>query len=288
MLGPALFLMAILFLTTTVAIAGIGAFARASIQNATTTVIHTALNHAIHAYASNVANQISNQESLDPNYQSVRINATSIQAIRPVAALQDPRTIVAPSSVTEQIGQYFVTEDFQQSMTPGSATEATPPTCGNPAPQAGLTDVATDAQCSPWVWETRMSGSVDVTVFSGPPGAPGSALLAERTETLTFRLFADPPFVAVVGLKDGDARDPTSDDVNGVSPHEGDLGGYASTTNPMVGSGVPPPASDTTIHIYYQCQNPVNGSSVCPGPPFPAGDSPKNLPWHHGNTSGTN
>src|SRR5476649_378765 len=105
MLGPALFLIAILFLTASVAIAGIGAFARASIQNATTTVIHTALNHAIHAYASNVANQISNQESLDPNYQSVRINATSIQAIRPVAALQDPRTIVAPSSVTEQIGQ---------------------------------------------------------------------------------------------------------------------------------------------------------------------------------------
>jgi hypothetical protein len=270
MLGPALFLIAILFLTASVAIAGIGAFARASIQNATTTVIHTALNHAIHSYAANVAAQVANQE--DQAYQTARLLPTDYGAIQPVSALQNPGTIVAPAAVTEQISSYYVTETF--------ATTGAPPSCGNPA-QQGLSDVVTAAQCSRWIWETRMSGSVDIAVFSAPPGTAGSALLAERTETITFRLFADAPFVAIVGLKDGDARDPTTDDVNAISPHEGDLGGYSSVTGPMVDDPTHP-VDDTTIHVYYECHNP-NPNVTCPGQPFPAGDQPQNLHWQNGN-----
>jgi hypothetical protein len=103
----------------------------------------------------------------------------------------------------------------------------------------------------------------------------------QRTETLTLRLTADAPFVSVVGLKDGDARDPTIDDVNQPSQHEGDLGGYSAVTGPL-GSSDAQATGDTTIHLYYQCQTRAGG--LCPGSPFPAGDDPTNLQWHNANT----
>jgi len=276
MLGPMLFLISVLFLTATVAIAGIGAFARASIQNAATTVMQTALSHAVEAYQLDVAAQIRAEEGTDPaSYQTSLSGTADVRNVPALAALQNPDAIPALAPIAEQISSYFVTEVFAN-------TTAVPPSCAAPNPQAPAPDVATFAQCSPWVSETRMSGSVTVTVYAGSPTAPNPTVLAQRVETVTFRLFADEPFVSIVGIKDGDARDPTVDDVNAASPHEGDVGGYAPSSGPLDTSGNQP-AGDTTIHLYYECHDPAN--NPCPGTPFPAGDQPVTLRWQNGNAT---
>lgn len=260
MLGPTLFLLAILVLTATVAVSGIGAFARASIQNATTTVMQTALNHSIQSFQRAVASQLGAGGPINPS------NIGNFGRVPVSPFLQNPRSIVPPAEVVEQLSSFSVTEDFVNST-------AVEPACGNTAPAASTPDTVVDAQCSNWVAETRMAAQIVITVRV----QPGGPVIAQRTENMTFRLFADAPFVALVGLKDGDARDPTVGDVNAVSPHEGDDGGFGGP-NSGLETGTSP-TNDTTIHIRYECRN---GGSACPGTPDPAGDNLKNLPWSNG------
>jgi hypothetical protein len=260
MLGPTLFLLTILLLTATVAISGIGAFARASIQNATTTVMQTALNHGIQSFQRSVAAQLGAGGPIDPS------NISSFGQAPVSQFLQNPRLIAPPAEVVEQLSSFSVTEDFVNST-------AVEPACGTTVSDASTPDTVVDAQCSNWVAETRMAGQIIITVRV----QPGGPVIAQRTENMTFRLFADAPFTALVGLKDGDARDPTVGDVNAVSPHEGDNGGFGGPSSSLETGTAP--TNDTTIHIRYECRN---GGNPCPGAPVPAGDNLKNLPWSNG------
>ncbi|GAC1584652.1 MAG: hypothetical protein NVS3B28_06150 [Candidatus Velthaea sp.] len=269
MLGPALFLVAILFLTATVAIGGVGAFARATVHDAANAAIRTGFAHALADYQQSIAAQI--QASEGPNYYADAQKRQNIGEIPSIPALADPvHAIAAPAARTERIGVAFVSEASQN-------TTAVSPDC-----TAGLLrpgDVAVRAQCAPWVAESRLSAQIVITVYGGDPAQAGATALAARTQTFAFRLFADAPYVALTGLKDGDARHPDSDDPNAVDPHEGDASGFAPAAGPLLTTAAPA-AGDTTIHVLYDCQN---AGAACPQNPNPPGDVPRDVPWQNGN-----
>jgi len=274
-LGPALFLVAILFLSTTVALAGIGAFARATIHDAANALVRTGYQHALADYQVSIAAQIGSAEG-GAYYSDGRAIQNSGD-VPSIPQLVDPaHNISDPAPRTEQIGAYYLSETVTN-------TTVAAPSCTAGAPGTS-DDIVVNAQCALWVGESRLSAQIVVSVYSGDPKAAGTTLLAARTQTVALRLFADAPFVALTGLKDGDARDPNSDDPNVTRTHEGDVGGYAPAEGPLEGSQ-PLTPGDTTIHVFYECQN---RGAACPQNPHPPGDQPLNIPWRSGNVSPPN
>ncbi len=139
------------------------------------------------------------------------------------------------------------------------------PACAGPA-DAGP-DVVIADQCSPFVQESRLA--LTITASAGPADANGSVTpLAHGRTTITLRLFAQPPYVAVSGTNDAASPD---------APHEGDNGGYG---NALLAFGPSPAPDDTTIHVLYEC-SPGTGSCAASDPP-PA-DAPTALPWTNAN-----
>lgn len=142
-------------------------------------------------------------------------------------------------------------------------TAQTVPMCGGSG--AGP-DAAVEAQCSPFVQESRLS--LTVTADAGPVDAGGAvSSLAHDRYTVTLRLFAQPPYAIVSGVTD--AAQPGG-------YHEGDTAGWNGALAPFA---VPSP-DDTTIHVLYAC---VAGSGSCAvSNPAPQ-DAPTTLPWTNGN-----
>lgn len=270
MLAPIMFLLAVLMLATGVAVAGIGAAARASLHAEAHATITPAFHRAVDGYQAQIAATIAAQaaESV-PDSQ-----ATGVANIVVPAALADPATIAAPPRITEAIAPFTITEDLTN-------TTLAAPSCRASGTSSDIEpDVAVGAQCSPWVAESRLSASVTVSVWGSDPATnPNAPLLAQETETVAFRLVADAPYAMLVGTKPGDARDPTDDSVSDPSVHEGDAGGYSTAAAPAA-----TPAGDTTIHVRYRCQ-PSVASEACPYAPLPnsPGDAPTSLPWRNGN-----
>ena len=155
-------------------------------------------------------------------------------------------------------------------------TTLAPPVCASAAPAAGPDAIAW-LQCSGFVQESRLSLRVRVDVLD----AAGVQLLAQRQQYLTLRLFAEPPYSAPVGRKDGGAENPTSGDALAAPAHEGDLGG-----DTVSGIAPPPaspwPAGGTLIHVQYEC---LDGAGHClnAAPPDPDGDLRFDARWTNGN-----
>jgi hypothetical protein len=275
MLAPVAFLLTILVLATGVAVAGIGAAARASLHAAAHAAIAPAFHHAVDGYQAQIAALIASQLAAAPPEA-----ASSVASVAVPPALADPATIAAPARITESIPPFVVTEDVTNTtLAAPSCTDsgATAPGSGN---EANDPDTVVAAQCSPWVAESRLSASIVVNVWGSDPAAnPGARLLAQETETVAFRLVADAPYAMVAGVKTGDARDPADDSVVDPSAHEGDADGYSTAVAPVA-----TPPGDTTIHVTYQCQ-PSAANQACPYTPLSnsPGDDPTALPWQNGN-----
>lgn len=148
------------------------------------------------------------------------------------------------------------------------AYDIVPTTVAAPAcdPQSGATnagpDRAANAQCSGFVQESRLS--LAITTNAGPVGRGGLLTpLATNRFTVTLRLFAQPPYVMVSGVKD--AADATV-------LHEGDAGGWS-------GANVAATADDGTIHVTYRCVGDAACTTSVPASP----DVPRTLPWTNGN-----
>ncbi len=268
MLAPVLVLIAVLLLATGVAVAGIGAAARASLHAAAHAAVTPAFHHALDAYQVQIAATIAAQLAAAPPGA-----AGGVASVAVPAALADPAALAAPARITEANPPFTVTEDFAN-------TTLAAPACAAAAPGESGPDTAVAVQCSPWVAESRLSASVTVSVWGADPAANVNApLFAQETETVAFRLVADPPYAMLVGLKAGDARDPAGDSVTDPSVHEGDAGGYSTAPAPLA-----TPAGDTTIHLIYACR-PSSTAQACPYVPLPnaPGDVPASLPWRNGN-----
>jgi len=155
-------------------------------------------------------------------------------------------------------------------------TTIAPPACATAAPSVG-SDAIAWLQCNGFVQESRVSLRVSVEVLD----AAGTDVLARREQDITLRLFAEPPYSAVVGRKDGGADDPTSGDALAVPAHEGDVGGdTVSGTAPVPAS--PWPAGGTLIHVRYQCDDGA-GHCVNAAPPDPDGALRFDARWTNGN-----
>jgi len=130
--------------------------------------------------------------------------------------------------------------------------------------------VATDLQTYPAISEGRVAATIVETVES-----TAGVRLASRTEYLTLRTFAIPPYVAVDGTTDAaGARD---------APYEADAAGCDPTTpNACDTANESPPATpapagtmnpaDTRIHALAQCS--AGGSGACASQPFASADPP--------------
>jgi hypothetical protein len=157
-----------------------------------------------------------------------------------------------------------------------TATTAASPDCDPAAPASPSgRDAVAWLQCSGFVQESRLSLRVVVQVRDAN-GSP----LAQREQYVTLRLFAAPPYSAVVGRKDGAAADPAGN-TNGAPLHEGDLGGATiAGTSPAPSSA--PPAGGTLIHVRYEC---VDGAGSCANaaPPDPDAALRQGATWTNGN-----
>jgi hypothetical protein len=270
-LAQTLVLCTILMLATTVLVEGVGTFARAQLQNVSQAVIRASLDRAI----ANAQAQVASVESATyganadaSQYAALAIDADLASELKPPAP-----TITATGSFAVATTIAFTTLALPQCANPGAAP-----------------DVAVALQCSPYIQESRVSGTASIAVYPLAAGAPlpqstdGLTPLAARTQTFTLRVFAYPPYAALTGVRDGDAADPTSDDPNITAAHEADTGGYAPNLGPLV---QPPPANDgdTTIHVVYQCQS---AQYACTGTSVPYDqDATQNTTWQNGNAPPT-
>jgi hypothetical protein len=149
------------------------------------------------------------------------------------------------------------------------AVDVRPTASSVPSCAAGGTgpDVARELQCSPFVQESRLS--LTVTTSVGPADAAGTVSpLAQSRYSVTLRLFAQPPFALVSGVKDASAPD---------GYHEGDEGGWDGALPAFASPG----PDDTTIHVLYRC-TPGTGTCALSDPP-PADDPVAAVPWTDGN-----
>ena len=141
---------------------------------------------------------------------------------------------------------------------------------------------ATDLQTHPSVAEGRVAATIVETVR-----ARGEAALASRTEYLTIRTFAIPPYVAIDGVTDAaGARDvPFEADAGGCDPAAPSV---CDANNPSAPSTAAPAGSmtwsDTRIRALRQCVD--GGTGACSSQPYVNAD-PANIsaqtPWFNGN-----
>ena len=105
--------------------------------------------------------------------------------------------------------------------------------------------------------------------------------VAQRDADVTLRLFAEPPYSAIVGADDASGIATASGGAT-PAPHEGDLGGDTLSGAPPQPSPGAWPAGGTLIHVQYQC---VDGAGHCAGaaPPDPDADLQPNVRWSDGN-----
>ena len=252
MLAQTLVLVSLLALFATSAMAGIAGVARAQSATAAQALLVPAIETAIGRYQREAAAVIAAQRTPDAD-----------------AAFAAPQAIAALNGGVAWSEKMYREAAGGDSPLRASVdvlpTALSVPTC---ATASSGPDTARDLQCSPFVQESRLS--LTVMGDAGPADASGAISALAHTRTIvTLRLFAQPPYSAVAGVKV--AADPES-------VHEGDTGGFGNA----VGAFAHPPPDDTTIHVVYEC---VSGSGSCDTSlPLPA-DVPASAPWTNGNGS---
>ena len=250
MLAQTLFLVAVLALFATSAIAGVAGVARAQSANAARALIVPAIETAVGRYQREIAATI--------EAQSVRQSAPALAPPGPIAALNggiawSEKTYLESAGADSPL---HATVDVRP-------TAQTLPTC---ASASSGPDSALDLQCSPFVQESRLS--LTLTSDAGPIDTNGTiSALAHARTIVTLRLFAQPPYSVLAGIKD--AADP-----DGF--HEGDSGGYGNA----IGAFATPAADDTTIHVVYEC---IAGAGSCATSAPPPADAPASRQWTNGN-----
>ncbi|HTW82950.1 MAG TPA: hypothetical protein VMD91_02645 [Candidatus Sulfotelmatobacter sp.] len=271
MLGVALWFAIALTLLAGVLLDGAAAFARASLHAAADHAIESALHDTLAGYQNALQTAIANASApLSPAQPFTGAPPSLAGYASALASLPNPwQTTVAPPAGSD------VPFTVSATVTP---TTLAAPACGASAGSASSgPDAIAWLQCSGFVQESRLSVRVDVEVLD----ANGGAVFAEREEDVTLRLFAEPPYSAVVGHADGRADAPTDDDPVTPPVHEGDLGGDTVSGAPLP-SPSPWPAGGTLIHVRYQC---VDGTGSCANatPPDPDAALQYDTHWQNGN-----
>jgi len=269
-LGTALWFVVALGVMATVLLDAAATFGRAGVQAAANRAVEAAMHDAVADYQ----NQLQ---------ASMTLAAAALASPQPFAG--SPPVLgnytAAIAAIPNPLVRTFAANvgaaapGFTLSYTVVPTTLA-PPVCASAAPAAGPDAIAW-LQCSGFVQESRLSLRVRVDVLD----AAGVQLLAQRQQYLTLRLFAEPPYSAPVGRKDGGAENPTSGDALAAPAHEGDRGG-----DTVSGIAPPPaspwPAGGTLIHVQYEC---LDGAGHClnAAPPDPDGDLRFDARWTNGN-----
>jgi len=249
-LAQTLFLIAMLLVLASSAVAGIAGVARAQTAAAAKALIVPGVETALGSYQRYVAATIGAQIAAQPG--AFTSAPAGVPALNAGTVWEQARYLESPAGPTPlRIAVDVV------------PTAQTVPACtGNDSGP----DAAIELQCSPFVQESRLS--LTLTSDVGPVDAGGAVSpLAHGRYTVTLRLFAQPPYTVVSGVNDAAAPD---------AFHEGDTGGYG---NALGAFGSPAPG-DTTIHVVYAC---VPGTGSCAtSNPVPQ-DAPTTLPWTNGN-----
>ena len=256
MLAQTIFLVAAIAIFATSAIAGVAGYARAETATAARALIAPSVETAIARYESTVVAPAiagalqTGDGSAPPNADPALNGQQPWSATRYVLAPNAPSALAATVTIAPTAGS--VPACFPS----GGAVNAGP-------------DTQTNGQCSAFVQESRLS--LTVTTDAGPlSGAATVTPLAHGRETVTLRLFAQPPYVNVAGV---------NDDAAPGDPHEGDGGGYGNAVGAFGPASNP---GDTTIHVIVACV-PAQGDCSA-SQPLPQ-DRPTSLPWTNGNAN---
>ena len=250
MLAQTLFLLAIVALFASTAMAGIAGVARA--QTAALAKAHVAdgAHAALAAYERDIAAEIAREAGAPP--ASYGAPPAALDALNGRFAWPEKSGVLAADGSSPLRVAYDVlptTQTFPACTAGGAAVNAGP-------------DVANNAQCSNFVQESRLSLAITTSV--GPADANGAVTsLARGRFTVTLRLFAQPPYAMLAGAKD--AGDPSD-------LHEGDVAGWS-------GQNTAATADDSTIHVVYACTGDAACTTSLPKPE----DRTTPLPWSNGN-----
>ena len=251
MLAQTIVLLAVFAILAGSAVAGIAGMARAQTADAAKALMPAAIETALGAYQRMLAASLAAQAGPPP----------ASAAVAPPAPLP---ALAGPGPWTEQRYVYAVAGSPLTVAVDVVPTAQSVPACGSPS-DAGP-DRAVDLQCSPFVQETRLS--LAVTTDVGPAdGAGNVSALAHGRFAVTLRLFAQPPYSIVSGVKDAAVA---------TDYHEGDTAGWAGALPAFATPG----PDDTTIHVTYRC---TDGSGSCAGSAPPPPDAPATVPWTDGN-----
>lgn len=255
MLAQTLVLLAAIAIFGATAVAGVAGAARARTAELANAAIVPAVETALGAYAHTIGGTIAAQAAMAPGLAT---------AAPPSLDALNGRTTFASARYVEAVTGSPLT--IAVTVTP---TATSVPACdpSGPGSNAGP-DTAFDAQCSPFVGESRLSLAIEADAgIAGPEGTVTP--LAHRRTLVTLRLFAQPPYAMVAGAKDA---------VLPGDPHEGDVDGYGNAIGPFLPAE--PLPGDTTIHVVYRCV-PALGDCAA-SLPRPA-DAPTSVPWTNGN-----
>ena len=250
MLGQTLFLVAVIALFASTAMAGIAGFARAQTAAIAKAYVLPGTEAALAAYERDIRDEVVREIGVQP--ATYGAPPPALDALNGAFAWGKKTGLLPADSGTPLRIAYAVEPTTQ------AAPACTP---GDAAVNAGP-DTANDVQCSNFVQESRLSLAISTTV--GPMDASGVVTpLASGRYTVTLRLFAQPPYAMVAGAKD--AADPGE-------LHEGDVAGWS-------GQNIAPTADDSTIHVIYAC----SGDSACTTSLPKPEDRTRPLPWSNGN-----
>jgi hypothetical protein len=274
-LGTTLWLVVAIGVLAAALMDGAAAFGRAGVQAAADHAVEAATHDAVADYQNVLQSAIAQSAApLAPAAPFTGAPPSLAGYANALAALPNPleRTFVANEQSPS--GPRFT---LAYSVTP---TTLTPPSCPQlGAPPSSGPDAIGWLQCSGFVQESRMSLHVVAQVLD----ASGAQTLARRDHYVTLRLFAEPPYSAVVGRTDGAAPGAANDDALAAAPHEGDAGGdTVSGASPSPAAASAAPAGGTLIHVRYECHD---GAGQCANaaPPDPDADLRAGTRWTNGN-----
>jgi hypothetical protein len=261
-LGTTLWFVVVLGLLATVSIDAAAGFGRAGLHAAADHAVEGAMHDAVADYQNALQAAVAGAAPEQGSYAAA------------IGALPNPleRTL-PPDPGADPAAPRFT---ISYAVTPTTLAAPACPTAGE-SPPSGPDTIAW-LQCDAAVQESRMSLHVTVRVLD----AAGVQTIAQRGDDVTLRLFAEPPFSALVGRKDAAAGDPTHAGTLAPPAHEGDLGGdTVSGASPAPGAS-PWPAGGTLIHVRYECHDGA-GSCANAAPPDPDGALRAGVGWANGN-----
>ena len=255
MLSTAMWLVVVIVLTAGVLLDAGASFGRAGLHAAAEHAIDAAMHDAVADYQNRLMHAVT---------QSGYANAP--------AAIPQPLETTIPASDSGSPASRFT---LAYTVAP---TTLDPAACASSGANASNgPDAIAWLQCGGFVQESRVSLHVTVRVLA----SDGVATLAERDQFVTLRLFAEPPYSAVVGRTDAGAPDPANADALATSPHEGDVGGATIAGASPSATGAHP-AGGTLIHVRYECHDGA-GSCANAAPPDPDASLRAAVRWWNGN-----